>query len=196
MIKVGLMGGTFDPIHYGHLLAAETVREACGLDEIWFIPTFQPPLKSGEPGADGEARLEMVYRAIDFQPYFRAMEIELERGGISYTFDTVSALLEQYPDRSFSVIIGSDRVNDLPRWHRIGELAEIASFIGVERPGEPLDETRLPAYIRDRLTVIAMPLIEISSTEIRRRQAEGRSIRFMVPDKVYSFIKRNGLYES
>lgn len=195
MIKVGIMGGTFDPIHYGHLLAAERARESCGLDEIWFIPSFQPPLKENDPNADVDARLEMVYRAIDFQPHFRAMDIELERGGTSYSIDTVQALQELYPGRAFSYIIGSDRVNDLPQWHRIQELAEIVSFIGVERPGESIDVSLLPSYIVDRLTVIGMPLVDISSTEIRQRQADKRSIRFMVPEKVYSFIRRNSLYE-
>ncbi|MBW7460576.1 nicotinate (nicotinamide) nucleotide adenylyltransferase, partial [Paenibacillus sepulcri] len=142
MIKVGIMGGTFDPIHYGHLLAAETAREACGLDEVWFIPAFQPPLKDNEPGAEGPSRLEMVYRAIDFQPHFRALDIELERGGTSYTIDTVEALLEQNPERSFSIIIGSDRINDLPSWHRAKELAELVTFIGVERPGESIEKSR------------------------------------------------------
>lgn len=195
MIKVGIMGGTFDPIHYGHLLAAERARESCELDEIWFIPSFQPPLKENDPNADVDARLEMVYRAIDFQPHFRAMDIELERGGTSYSIDTVQALQELYPGRTFSYIIGSDRVNDLPQWHRIQELAEIVSFIGVERPGESIDVSSLPSYIQDRLTVIGMPLVDISSTEIRQRQADKRSIRFLVPEKVYSFIRRNSLYE-
>ncbi|MCQ6558383.1 nicotinate-nucleotide adenylyltransferase [Paenibacillus mendelii] len=196
MIKVGLMGGTFDPIHYGHLLAAETAREACGLDEIWFVPSYVPPLKPNEPGAGGDVRLEMVYRAIDFQPHFRAMDVELERGGISYSIDTVMELQALYPGRAFSYIIGSDRVNDLSSWHRSEELAKLVSFIGVERPGEPIDQSGLPSYIRERLTIVEMPLIEISSTDIRKRRSEDRSIRFMVPEKVYSFIMRNGLYES
>ncbi|BBH21343.1 putative nicotinate-nucleotide adenylyltransferase [Paenibacillus baekrokdamisoli] len=196
LIKVGFMGGTFDPIHYGHLLAAETAREACGLDEVWFIPSFHPPLKDNEPGADGSQRLEMVYRAIDFQPHFRAMDVELERGGTSFSIDSIRSLQAAYPDREFSFIIGSDRVNDLPQWHLIEELAQLVRFIGVERPGEPIDTSLLPSFIANRLTVIEMPLIEISSTDIRRRVSEGRSIRFLVPEKVYSFIKRNRLYES
>ncbi|MFC5651798.1 nicotinate-nucleotide adenylyltransferase [Paenibacillus solisilvae] len=196
MIKVGFMGGTFDPIHYGHLLAAETAREACGLDEVWFIPSFRPPLKENEPGADGSQRLEMVYRAIDFQPHFRAMDVELERGGTSFSIDSIKSLQALYPDREFSIIIGSDRVNDLPKWHLIEELAGLVRFIGVERPDEPIDLSLLPAFIRDRIDLIKMPLIEISSTEIRRRVRTGQSIRFLVPEKVYSFIKRNQLYES
>jgi len=196
MIKVGLMGGTFDPIHYGHLLAAETAREQCGLDEVWFIPSFVPPLKDNKPGASGDERLEMVYRAIDFQPHFRAMDVELVREGTSYSFDTVQELKALYPDREFTFIIGSDRVNDLVKWHRIEELAELVSFVGVERPGEPVEADELPDFIREKLSIVEMPLIDISSTDIRTRRATGRSIRFLVPEKVHSFMRRNALYES
>ncbi|SFI62653.1 nicotinate-nucleotide adenylyltransferase [Paenibacillus sp. UNC496MF] len=195
-MKVGIMGGTFDPVHYGHLLAAETAREACGLDEVWFVPSGHPPLKDHGPVADGEARLEMVYRAIDFQPYFRAMDLELEREGTSYTIDTIRALTGLYPGRTFSIIIGADRVNDLPQWHDIDALAQMASFIGVTRAGETLEPDRLPASIADKLTVVEMPRIDISSTAIRERAAAGRSIRFLLPEKVHSFIRRNGLYDA
>ncbi|WP_020615679.1 nicotinate-nucleotide adenylyltransferase [Paenibacillus daejeonensis] len=196
MIQVGLMGGTFDPIHYGHLLAAESAREACGLDEIWFIPAATPPLKDHAPHASSEERLEMVYRAIDFQPHFRAMDLELERGGTSYTIDTVKSLRELYPGREFSFIIGADRVNDLQQWHQIEELAELVSFVVVERPGVTMDTGSLPAGVREKLQRCEMPLIDISSTDIRARRGAGRSIRFLVPDKVYQFIKRNELYGS
>ncbi|SFS87074.1 nicotinate-nucleotide adenylyltransferase [Paenibacillus sp. BC26] len=196
MIKVGFMGGTFDPIHYGHLLAAESAREACGLDEVWFIPAGHPPLKENGPLADGQTRLEMVYRAIDFQPHFRGMDVELEREGTSYTIDTVKSLMELYPDREFSIIIGSDRVNDLPQWHQINVLAALVRFIGVRRAGEVLKVDALPAFLQERLSIIEMPQIGISSTDIRNRRAQGRSIRFLVPEKVYSFIRRNELYES
>ncbi|NBC69493.1 nicotinate-nucleotide adenylyltransferase [Paenibacillus sacheonensis] len=195
-MKVGFMGGTFDPVHYGHLLAAETAREACGLDEVWFVPSGEPPLKESGPQADGASRLEMVYRGIDFQPHFRAMDIELEREGTSYTIDTIRALNELYPDRTFSIIIGADRVNDLPQWHDIEALAKLASFIGVTRAGETFQVDQLPAYLTDKLTLVEMPLIDISSTMIRERIKSGRSIRFLVPEKVHSFIRRYGLYES
>lgn len=196
LIKVGFMGGTFDPIHYGHLLAAESAREACGLDEVWFVPAGHPPLKENEPLADGATRLEMVYRAIDFQPHFRAMDTELEREGTSYTIDTIKELSALYPGREFSIIIGSDRVNDLPKWHNIQELAQLVRFIGVTRGGEDMEVNELPDYLKDRLTVVKMPLFELSSTVIKERIAAGRSIRFLVPEKVYSFIRRNELYES
>ncbi|EXX86196.1 nicotinic acid mononucleotide adenylyltransferase [Paenibacillus darwinianus] len=195
-MQVGIMGGTFDPIHIGHMVAAETAREAGGLDEVWFIPSAMPPLKNGEPSASGEQRLEMVYRAVDFQPYFRAMDIELERGGVSYSIDTVRELQALYPGRAFTYIIGADRLNDLGSWRRVEELAELVSFIGLERPGHLIDAASLPSFISGKLRIVQMPQLDVSSTDIRGRRAAGRSIRFLVPDKVYSFIIRNHLYET
>jgi nicotinate-nucleotide adenylyltransferase len=196
MIQVGLMGGTFDPIHVGHLIAAETAREACGLDEIWFIPSAVPPLKDGLPQASAEQRLEMVQSAIDSQPHCRAMDIELARGGVSYTIDTVTELQAQNPGRTFSYIIGADRINDLTAWHRIEELASLVSFIGLERPGHDIAPAQLPPCIRERLRIARMPQLDISSTDIRKRRAEGRSIRYLVSDEVYHYIVRNDLYGS
>jgi len=196
MKRVGLMGGTFDPIHIGHLLAAETAREQCGLDEVWFIPSRTPPLKSGAPSASGEDRLEMVRLAIAGHPAFKALDLELRRPGISYSIDTVYELSARCPGCSFAYIIGGDRVNDLPRWHRIGELAEIVSFIGVARPGHPVDIGALPEMLRGRVRVIPMPQLDISSSGIRELRREGRSIRYLVPDGVHDFIVRKGLYGS
>jgi nicotinate-nucleotide adenylyltransferase len=195
MRRTGLMGGTFDPVHYGHLLAAEAAREAAQLNEVWFIPTYMPPHK-GHPQADAEARLAMLEAALAGIPEFRAVDIELQRQGISYTIDTVKALMEQYPDRSFYWIAGSDMVKNLPRWREPEELARRVTFIGLERPEEPLSEEDIPAFIRSRLIRAAMPMIGLSSTDIRRRCKEGRSIRFMTPDSVVEWIQRNGLYES
>jgi len=196
MKRVGLMGGTFDPIHLGHLLAAETARDRCGLDEVWFIPNRTPPLKAGEPSASGEDRLEMVRLAIAGNPAFKALDLELRRPGVSYSINTVRELIDRYPGHDFSYIIGGDRVNDLPRWHRIEELAAFASFIGVGRPGHPVDNGALPEYLRCRVRVIPMPLLDISSSGIRALRREGRSIRYLVPEGVHDFIMRKGLYGS
>ncbi|AJY76251.1 nicotinate-nucleotide adenylyltransferase [Paenibacillus beijingensis] len=196
MKKIGIMGGTFDPIHLGHLLAAETALEACGLDEVWFIPSAQPPLKLGDPGADGDSRLEMVRIATASHPRFKAVDLELQRGGISYSYDTAKALRKQHPDCSFAYIIGSDRINDLSQWHRNEELAELVTFIGVERPDEAADTAALPVYLRDRLVLAVMPQIGISSTDIRHRRLSGYSVRYLVTDGVYEYIAEKGLYES
>ncbi|MBJ6363065.1 nicotinate-nucleotide adenylyltransferase [Paenibacillus sp. GCM10012307] len=195
-MQVGLMGGTFDPIHYGHLLAAESAREACNLDEVWFIPAGNPPLKSNAPKAGARERLEMVYRAIDFQPHFRALDIELDRETISYTIDTIAELKVLYPGREFSFIIGADRVNDLTKWHRIEELAQHVTFIALDRPGTPVLADSLPDFLQNSIRRCQMPQVDFSSTDIRQRVHDGRSIRFMTPDKVFQFIQRNGLYGS
>nr|WP_306812774.1 nicotinate-nucleotide adenylyltransferase [Paenibacillus soyae] len=190
------MGGTFDPIHAGHLIAAETAREQADLDEVWFIPTADPPLKDRAPLATGERRVEMVRLATQGNGSFRVLDIELKRGGVSYSIDTVTELRKLHPGHAFSYIIGSDRINDLPRWHRIEELSKLAGFIGLERPGEPLRLTWLPDFLRDSLTLAKMPQIGISSTEIRSRFADGRSARYLVPEPVYAYIRGLGLYGS
>ncbi|TYP78061.1 nicotinate-nucleotide adenylyltransferase [Paenibacillus methanolicus] len=197
MLKVGIMGGTFDPIHVGHLIAAQSALEAAGLDEVWFVPSYAPPLKDHAPGADGLARLEMTMLATEPEPRFRVLDMELRRGGVSYSVDTARELASRHPRHEFAYIIGSDRVNDLAKWHRIEELAASVRFIGLERPGEPLpDPSALPSFLQRRIEFAPMPHIDISSTDIRARATSGLSIRYYVPDSVYFYIQRNGLYES
>jgi nicotinate-nucleotide adenylyltransferase len=193
---VGIMGGTFDPIHIGHLLAAETAREQCGLEEVWFIPSFAPPLKASDPGASSMQRYEMVCLAAEGNPAFRVLDIELKRGGVSYSYDTMQELVRVHPDVSFFYIIGSDRINDLAGWHRIEQLAQLIGFIGLERPGEPIRLASLPAYLQSRVELARMPGIGISSTAIRAKRASGESVRYFVPDAVLSYIRRHELYEA
>jgi nicotinate-nucleotide adenylyltransferase len=194
MRKIGLMGGTFDPVHLGHLLAAESAREAVKLDEVWFVPTSVPPHKP-QPKAGADARLAMLEAAIAGHPPFRTETAEFKREGASYTIDTVLGLQEQHPDVQFYWIVGSDMMNDLPNWRRIEELAELVTFIGLERPDQASDTTELPAFLRRKLHRAAMPPMGISSTDIRRRLKEGRSVRYQVPERVLDYIQRNGLYE-
>src|SRR5690242_1180297 len=129
MRQIGLMGGTFDPVHNGHLLAAESAREAAKLDEVWFVPTSIPPHKP-QPGTDSRARCEMLKAALLGNPAFRLETIELERAGASYTIDTVIALQAREPEAQFYWIVGSDMVGNLPNWRRIDELVDRISFIG------------------------------------------------------------------
>jgi len=194
--KIGIMGGTFDPIHIGHLIAAETAREQCDLHEIWFIPSYGPPLKANEPGVSGQQRYEMVRGAIESNASFRALDIELKRGGVSYSYDTVIELQALYPDYSFSYIIGSDRINDLHEWYQIEQLAARITFIGLERPAEPINLAGLPSFLQDRIRLIHMPGIDISSTAIRNRANAGQSVQYLVPDSVNSYMRRYKLYES
>lgn len=195
MRKVGLLGGTFDPIHIGHLLAAQAAQESAKLDEVWFIPTSTPPHKP-QPGADSSTRQRMLEAAIAGNPAFRVEDIELRREGISYTIDTVITLQESFPEVMFYWIVGSDMVKDLPNWRKIDELAERITFVGLERPDQPGDDSLLPSFIRRRLLRAAMPPMGISSSEIRRRLKERRSVRYMIPDSVLELIQKDGLYES
>lgn len=193
-MKVGIMGGTFDPIHIGHLIAAELACEQAELDEVWFMPTNVPPHKEHAPLASAEQRLQMVKLAVDSHPYFRPLDIELRKGGISYTIDTVKLLREEQPGIHFSYIIGADMVQFLPKWYKIEELSSLVAFIGLMRPGYILDLEDLPAHIQQAVSLAEMPLIELSSTRIRNRKAKGQSIRYMVPDRVYEYIEENGIY--
>ncbi|WP_373231781.1 nicotinate-nucleotide adenylyltransferase [Cohnella sp.] len=195
MRRVGLLGGTFDPIHNGHMIAAQAAKEAAKLDEVWFIPTSSPPHKP-QPEALAGKRRQMVEAAINDNPHFHLEEIELNRDGTSYTIDTVSAIQQQHPKVTFFWIVGSDMVKDLPNWRMIDELAERISFIGLERPDQLSDDSTLPSFIRRRLLRANMPLIGISSSDIRRRCKEGLSVRYMLPDSVLEIIQRDGLYES
>lgn len=190
------MGGTFDPIHIGHLIAAETVREAFHLDEIWFIPASVPPHKDRTPGAAPADRLEMARLAVQDHPQFRIVDLELTRGGISYSIDTVRELQGLHPASCFHYIIGADMVQYLPHWHQIEQLCRMIGFIGLNRSGVELDMEQLPSYIREKVTMTEMPDIQISSTNIRLRRIAGRTIRYLVPDPVYQYIERNQLYGS
>jgi len=192
--RVGLMGGTFDPVHLGHLVAAERAIEAAGLDEVRFMPTFRPPHKASRPGAAPEDRRAMVELAIQGNPRFRLEPIELDRGGTSYAVETAAALIDREPGSDFVWIIGGDMVLYLPQWHRIEDVARRVTFLGLTRPGYPVDREALPAFLQDRVTLADMPAFDVSSTDIRERRSRGLSIRYVVPEPVRAFIEERGLY--
>jgi nicotinate-nucleotide adenylyltransferase len=194
-MHVGIMGGTFDPIHHGHLLAAELAREAGQLDQIWFMPSYSPPHKKPGPQASPEERLEMVRLAVEGHPSFKVTDIEIKKGDTSYTVETVELLLERYPDLRFSYIVGADMVMYLPKWHRIGDLVSRIGFIGLERPGHSLELDELPVDIRSKVTIAPMLQIELSSTVIRNRLHAGQSVRFMVPEAVRLYMEEKRIYE-
>ncbi|MDR6225115.1 nicotinate-nucleotide adenylyltransferase [Desmospora profundinema] len=197
-MKTGLFGGTFDPIHHGHLIMAEQAREAAGLDEVWFIPAARPPHKSGCVTASAEHRFFMVQQAVEGVPGFSVSRIELERSGPSYTADTLEVLMHHHPEREFFFILGSDMVLDLPRWYKIKEILNTVRMIGLTRPGHDWEnDDRLPEWIRKRLIPVTGGIqVMLSSTDIRERVRTGRSIRFLVPDSVRRHIEENHLYES
>ncbi|MBM7569595.1 nicotinate-nucleotide adenylyltransferase [Aquibacillus albus] len=188
MKKIGLLGGTFDPPHNGHLLIAEEVYHSLGLDEVWFIPSYEPPHKE-KSQTPVHLRVEMLENAIMDNDHFFINAIEIERKGKSYTIDTIKYLKEQYSDFTFYFIIGADMVEYLPKWHNIDDLIEIIQFVGVKRTDFQLN-SKYP------IKEVNIPVMEISSTMIRDRVSQGKSIKYLVPDKVLDIIRENQLYGS
>lgn len=193
-MRIGVLGGTFDPIHVGHLIIADRVREEAGLDEIWFMPALHPPHKEDETVTDAGIRLELVKAAVRGVAGFRVSELEYELGGASYTIETATALSARYPEDRFFWIVGGDMVAYLPNFHRIEELVRLIGFIGVKRPGYEDALADLPKGIRDAVMPVEVPLVDISSTDIRQRIRSGKSIRFLLPDAVADLIREKGLY--
>jgi nicotinate-nucleotide adenylyltransferase len=185
---IGLFGGSFDPIHHGHLLVAQAAVEALGLDRVRFMPARQQPFKVGQHGAGAEERAAMVSLAIAGEPRFALERAELDRAGPSYTVDTLRALREREPNQELVLLIGADAARDLDSWREPDQIPRLARIAAFARPGSSLPD--LP-YVWRTLTV---PAVDISATEIRRRVREGRSVRYWVPDAVASYITAHGLY--
>lgn len=195
--RIGLYGGSFDPIHLGHLIVADHVRDALGLDRMIFIPAGQSPLKKHLPGASGSDRLRLIELSIAHCPRFQVSTVEVDRVGQSYTVDTLRELRGQLDGELF-FLMGDDQIRDLHRWRGPDEILELARIVGMSRPDydRPDPEAlsvRFPT-IRDRLILVDVPAIEISSSDLRRRRAEGRSIEFRVMPAVKEYIDRHGLY--
>lgn len=186
MKKVGILGGTFDPPHLGHLLIAEQVKEAFSLEEVWFIPANEPPHKE-KASTSAYHRLNMLQLALKDNPAFKISRIEIDRKGKSYTIDTVKELLRKYPTIDFYFIIGADMVEYLPHWYKIDELIQLITFVGVGRPGYPL-ETPYPVL------PLHMPMIDISSTLLRERMKNNQTVKYLIPSSVDRYIKEKGLY--
>ncbi|MGM9951121.1 MAG: nicotinate-nucleotide adenylyltransferase [Lysinibacillus sp.] len=186
MRKVGILGGTFNPPHIGHLMMANEACHALGLDEVRFMPNAIPPHKESS-GATDEQRKRMVELAIEDVPCFILESFELERGGLSYTFDTMEAMVAQEPDVQFYFIIGGDSIDHLHTWYRIDDLVQIVRFAGVRRPGS---EAKTPYPV----LMIDAPEIGLSSTLLRERFATGKTVRYLLPKPVEAFIRKEGLY--
>ncbi|PTX64809.1 nicotinate-nucleotide adenylyltransferase [Melghirimyces profundicolus] len=193
--RIGIYGGTFDPVHIGHLIVAEQARAEAGLDEIWFVPAASPPHKSGTV-ASAEDRFTMVELAVADHPAFRVSRVEMDRGGPSYTIDTVKHFADRHPGAQFHLIVGADMVLDLPHWYKIKEITSAVDIIGWVRPGYTMDTDRLPEHIKNRLTLITEGVrIDLSSTWIRERATNGESVRYLVPEPVRRYMEEHQLYE-
>jgi len=196
--KIGIMGGTFDPIHFGHLRAAEEVRIALGLSEVIFLPSGRPPHKDRQISS-AEDRYNMTLLAIAGCPYFSVSSIEIENEGFSYTLETLRKLKSsaKYKDAALYFITGLDAVLDIMSWKEPEKIVRLCKFVAVSRFGySKAGLDKLPTDIRKEIIPIEIPLLAISSTELRERIERGQSIRYLVPREVDEYIKKRALYVS
>jgi nicotinate-nucleotide adenylyltransferase len=192
---IAVLGGTFNPIHWGHLILAETVRDSQGLDEVVFVPTARPPHKRVEGEIAIEHRLEMVRLALQGQAGFRISTLEAQAGRISYSIDTLDRLAQEYPEGTrIRFIVGADQLDEIESWKDYRRLLEEYGLFAVERPGSGRGAMR--ERLRQWVIAVPMPAIELSSTEIRKRVAQGRSIRFLTPPAVEAYICQHRLYQT
>jgi len=219
-LKVGVFGGTFNPIHNGHLRAAEEVREKLGFDRILFIPSGKPPLKTKDIAVAAH-RFEMARLAILDNPFFEISDIETKRTGKSYTVKTIEELKKAYPSREFYLILGIDAFLDIPNWRHPERLIELANFVIISRPGFQFADLKLSPYIqkinrrtlksiddaeqdvcalalesRREAVLLGITPMQISATWIRNALKEGKSIKYLLPAEVQSYIINNKLYKS
>lgn len=191
-MRIGIFGGAFDPIHLGHLVLAEQCREQCGLDQVWFIPTRNPPHKEAASLTLGRDRVQMLEFATAGVPEFVVSQIELDRDDVSWTIDTLRTLHAAHPEDELFLLIGGDSLRDLPTWREPEAIAGLATIVAVNRAG--VAPPQVEESIRERVELVSMPDVAISATDIRHRVSSGQSIRFLVPRAVEQFIMEHGLY--
>lgn len=199
-IRVGIMGGTFDPVHLAHLVIAEAAREAFFLDLVLFIPAANPPHKQERKVADAYHRLMMTQLATCDNPAFHVSKQELERTGPSYSLLTIRELRKRFgKEAELYFITGSDTINELHTWYHVQELLQQCHFVGTTRPGAPVNEAEIirqfGTMAEQRIHYLAVPQMDVSSTAIRQRIRAGKSIRYLVPQAVEEYIRKEGLYQ-
>lgn len=199
-MKLGIFGGSFDPVHFGHLMLADAAREAAGLDQVIFVPADISPLKPDGPRAKDRQRLEMLQLALGGNESFTLSEMELKRDGISYTVDTLEQLHAERPDDELFLMVGADSLQDFGKWKDTRRICELAIPLVAARHGSSANLDRLSEFVNaDRLAEIKahafeFPIIELSSTELRQRVAAGQSIRYRTPRAVECYIQNAKLY--
>ena len=191
--SIGIMGGTFDPIHHGHLVAASEVMDVFQLDEVIFVPTAMQPFKAGRSVTPAEHRYLMTVIATASNPRFSVSRVDIDRGGTTYTIDTLRDLKGIYPDADFYFITGADALTQIVQWKDVDSLFEMAHFIGVTRPGHVLDAKKLPA---SSVSLLEVPAMAISSTDCRRRVERNKPVWYLVPDGVVQYINKYRLYRA
>jgi nicotinate-nucleotide adenylyltransferase len=199
--QIGIFGGSFDPVHLGHLITAEQCREQAGLDQVWFVPAARPPHKLDRVLTPFARRVEMLALALAGHQAFRVDEIEKDRPGPSFTVDTLQELSVRQPEADWHFILGSDSLPELPSWREPTRILQLAQLLVVARPGAPMHPVEalkealgLPSAADLRLQVVAAPLIGLSSTDLRRRVREGLSVRYLMPRAVECYILEKRLY--
>ncbi|HSE69373.1 MAG TPA: nicotinate-nucleotide adenylyltransferase [Nocardioidaceae bacterium] len=192
--RIGVMGGTFDPIHHGHLVAASEVQAWFQLDEVVFVPTGQPWQKADRDVSEAEDRYLMTVIATASNPRFWVSRVDIEREGPTYTIDTLRDLNRLLDDAELYFITGADALGDIFTWREADELFELAHFVGCTRPGYEMDESTLDGIPRDKVTIVEIPALAISSTDCRNRTAQGEPVWYLVPDGVVQYIGKHALY--
>ncbi|RME44778.1 MAG: nicotinate-nucleotide adenylyltransferase [Chloroflexi bacterium] len=197
-VRIGVFGGTFDPPHIGHLVAAEEARVQLGLAQVVFVPAGTPPHKLGEPVSPVTHRVEMITRAVASNPHFLVSLVDVERPGPSFTVDMLRTLRDQWPaDTEIYFIMGEDSLEDLPTWHAPEQLLELCRLAVVNRPGYEAHMDELEVIIpglSQKVDTVAMPLLDVSSTDLRGRVRQGRPLRYYVPAEVEAYIRAHDLY--
>ena len=189
--RVGVMGGTFDPIHHGHLVAASEVAQSFELDEVIFVPTGESWQKG--PVSPSEHRYLMTVVATASNPQFTTSRVDIDRGGPTYTIDTLRDIHAERPDAELFFITGADAIAQILSWHNVGELWELAHFVAVSRPGHELSVSGLPTA---DVSLLEVPALAISSTDCRSRVSRGYPVWYLVPDGVVQYISKHHLYRS
>ena len=189
--RLGVMGGTFDPIHHGHLVAASEVAHRFELDEVVFVPTGDPAFKQDSKVTDSEHRYLMTVIATASNPRFTVSRADIDRPGLTYTVDTLRDLQSERPGADIYFITGADAIAQILTWKDAPELFDMAHFVGVTRPGHALSDDGLPPGV---VSMLEVPALAISSTDVRRRAAEGEPVWYLVPDGVVQHIAKYGLY--
>ena len=195
-LRLGVMGGTFDPIHHGHLVAASEVQARFALDEVVFVPTGRPWQKAGRKVSQAEDRYLMTTIATASNPRFSVSRVDIERGGDTYTVDTLRDLQTlRGPALDLFFITGADALSQILTWKGADELFDLAQFVGVSRPGVPLGSGDIDHLPADKVSLLEIPALSISSTACRTRVAQGLPIWYLVPDGIVQYIAKRGLYK-
>lgn len=192
--RIGIMGGTFDPIHHGHLVAASEVQDLYGLDIVIFVPTGDPWQKAGRRVSAAEDRYLMTVIATASNPRFVVSRVDIDRGGPTYTVDTIRDLRQQFPEAELFFITGADALASIATWQDWDKMLDMAHFVGVTRPGYVLNADFIPTTHHGNVSLLDIPAMAISSTDCRRRAEQNRPVWYLVPDGVVQYIQKRGLY--